>query len=289
MIRIHTALNSAEAHLVAQALEAQGIATTIRGSESLQGIGEPIAVWLQNPGDEARAKAVLEEFSTGGADMEERHVARPARPKANAGLLQGLIIGLIVGVALSHYYPREEAELEPPASADRNGDGKADAWYEYVDGELVMELYDQNQDGRADTWYRYEKGFASSIEVDRNHDGKADEWALYDDTGALEEARYDMDFDGDPDHWEKYESGLARTYRSDNDGDGKIDEWGTVERGQIVERNWSFRGDGTVDKVALYRNGLKYEESFDRNRDGVFEEKKAYDEFEREITPESSP
>ena len=91
----------------------------------------------------------------------------------------------------------------------------------------------------------------------------------------------DGDFDGKADEWETYEQGERRGYQSDNDRDGRIDEWGTYEGGGIKERNWSFVNDTVADKRAIYSNGRKTTELYDRNRDGEFDEEISLDEFER--------
>jgi hypothetical protein len=284
MIRVHTANNTTEAHLIADVLEKHGIPATVRGSDSLHSIGQPITVWIESSQDEARAREILSERGdTDGGVVDEYGVRMAEKKTGTSRFIIGLIVGVLLGLFVSHYYPaqKEQAGLSP--SHDRNSDGEADVWYEYDGREVIKESYDQDYDGSADSWYYYDKGVPVRVEVDRNHDGTADEWAEYDASGDLSEAYYDLDFDGKSDHWEQYTNGVPTSYTSDNNHDGTVDESGTIEHGQIKERKWSFHGDGNWDKHARYREGRKYEESYDRNRDGIFEEVVAYDEYERVI------
>jgi hypothetical protein len=97
--------------------------------------------------------------------------------------------------------------------------------------------------------------------------------------------RCDHDFDGREDYWESYKNGAPVSYRADNDRNGVPDEWGRMEKGMIVERNWTFFNDQTVDKRAFYGAGRKIREDYDRDRNGTFEEIIRYDEFERVLSP----
>jgi len=44
-----------------------------------------------------------------------------------------------------------------------------------------------------------------------------------------------------------------------------------------------MRGNGVADKKAFLKNGIKTAEEFDRDGDGVFEERVQLDRFEREV------
>jgi len=286
MTRVYSASNTAEAHLIADVLEKHGIPATFRGSDSLHGIGQPIDVYIKNSHDEARAKEILGERIDKDREIGKEYGVRTTQKKtANSRFLLGLIVGIFIGLVISHYYPPPNELAELPASHDSNSDGKADVWYEYDDQEVVKESHDQNYDGSVDTWYYYDKGVPVRVETDRNHDSTPDQWAQYHASGDLAETYYDLNFDGKQDHWEQYSNGVATSYTSDNNRDGTIDESGEIEYGLIKERKWSFHGDSIWDKIAKYREGRRYEERYDRDRDGIFEEVVAYDEYER-IVPE---
>ena len=78
-------------------------------------------------------------------------------------------------------------------SFDRNGDSIADAW-EYWDFEQSPPLYlstaDKNQDGRVDAWYRFNANAGPYIEIDTNYDGVVDKRVYRD-------GRIEADIDGD--------------------------------------------------------------------------------------------
>ena len=190
---------------------------------------------------------------------------------------------------------------------DRNDDGVPDHWTEYSGGKIVKSIFDLNFDGTPDMWEYYENGsivsnesdrnFDGSIdrlvyyqaglfsraEFDRNYDGKYDSWEYYDASGEINEVHYDDNFDGQPELWEVYKNGVAIKYTADNDYDGKVDEWAVLEHRALKERRWSFRNDEIVDKKAVYENGRKTSEAYDRDRDGEFDETIFLDEFERVI------
>lgn len=286
MIKVYSADNTTQAYLIANVLEKHGIPATVRGSDSLHGIGQPITVWIKNSLDEGRAKEVLEQCVAEDKDTGEEYGIRTRKKATTSRFVTGMIAGVFIGLALSHYYPTSDEQSAMPASHDRNADGKADVWYEYDSQGVAKESYDQDYDARVDAWYFYDKGILVRVEADRNRDSHPDEWAEYHSSGDLLETRYDLNFDGNPDYWERYSSGVATSYTSDNNHDGTVDEWGDIKNGRITERKWSFHDDDVLDKIAKYRDGRKYEESFDRNRDGVFEEAVVYDEFERVIADE---
>jgi hypothetical protein len=287
MIRVYTADNTTQAHLIADVLEKHGIPASVSGSDSLHGIGQPITVWIKDSHDEARAKEILgEHIDRDGETTREDDTRAAGRKAANSQFFLGLIAGLLLGLLISHYYPALKTQAELPAGIDRNSDGRVDTWYEYVGQEVVKDSRDQNYDGRADTWHYYDKGVPVRGEADRNHDSTPEEWAEYNTSGDLAETHYDMNFDGKPDHWEQYSNGVPTSYASDNNRDGTADEWGQIENGQVTERKWSFHGDSTWDKIAKYREGRRYKESYDRNRDGILEEVVTYDEYERVIAEE---
>jgi hypothetical protein len=119
---------------------------------------------------------------------------------------------------------------------------------------------------------------------DQNFDGLADRWYAHGEAEQTTNARYDTDFDGREDYWEDFEHDLATSYSADNDRDGTPDEWGEFESGHAAtERLWSFRNDAIIDKRAVYKDGRRVQEQYDRDRDGRFDETLDLDEFERVI------
>jgi hypothetical protein len=86
--------------------------------------------------------------------------------------------------------------------ADRNFDGKIDAWVSFVDGRMSEEDVDSNFDGKIDTWKFYVDGELTRIKRDTNGDGKPDVWEIYV-KGKLDRMGVDTEFDGHVDRWDR--------------------------------------------------------------------------------------
>jgi len=257
MKKIFSAPNSAEAHLLVEALRQEGIAASVQGEwGSLEGP----SVWIENDTDAERAKAFVAETM-----VKRNPAATPAQSRGHSGvfvggLLLGLILGALIAGSLGFRLP-PNSESSSPESWDLNGDGMPDNWARYDSAGRLVESSE-----------------------DRNFDGSPDSWLTYDPPGMLTMGRYDEDFDRREDYWVRYEKGAPTSYTADNDRNGVVDEWGRFENGTQVERNWSFSNDRIADRRVFYRAGRKVREEYDRNRDGVFEETVLLDEFERVIS-----
>lgn len=276
---IYSTDDRVEAHMLVHALKEQGIEASVQGENSQLG-QLPVAVVIANAASEEKARAIIAEI------LGETRRSPPLPPKSaqffsKTAFVTGVIVGVLLGVAGSKWVPSSSVPLNRPASYDSDGDGKDDYWPEYSENRLVKDSVDRNLDGKPDEWNYYGNGTITRSEQDRNHDGKPDAWLKFNVQGVLSGMESDGDFDGKADEWETYEQGERRGYQSDNDRDGRIDEWGTYEGGGIKERNWSFVNDTVADKRAIYSNGRKTTELYDRNRDGEFDEEISLDEFER--------
>jgi Putative prokaryotic signal transducing protein len=188
MKMIYTAENSAEAHLLAEALCQERIRASVH--EDLP--PERPSIWIDDETDWDRATELLTEMtaarsSTGAVAMPDR------RPSSFiAGLLLGLVIGGIGAVVVTQFLRGDDTPGRQ--TWDLNGDGATDSWADYdPQGKIV-----QSSD-------------------DRNFDGRPDCWLTYDPPGVLSTMRCDQDFDGREDYWESYRNGAAVSYRADND------------------------------------------------------------------------
>jgi len=248
--------NPVEAHLLAGALEREGVRAFVR--EQAAGVvpGGEASVWVEQDSDEERARELWDEMRS----PEEGDKSASRRGGSGTALVLGMILGAI---AASVYWSELAPQPDRPESWDRNQDGRTDAWASY---------------GQA--------GMTTEASFDRNFDGEPDVWQEFDEGERPTTARYDNDFDGEVDFWEEYEDGVAASYSADNDRDGKPDEWGEIKGGVIEEIRWSFNNDSIIDKRAFYRNGRRLREQLDRDRDGRFDETLHYDEFERVIRTE---
>lgn len=106
--------------------------------------------------------------------------------------------------------------------ADRDYDGRADLWINFVDGRIAQEDVDSNRDGKADIWKFYVNGNLQRIRRDRNFDGKPDVWEMYT-KGRLERLGVDDTYDGHVDRWDrdeqmKYEAEAAERKARDQMG-----------------------------------------------------------------------
>ena len=257
MKKILDVKNSADAHLVVEALRQEGIAASVQGEWG--SVGEGPSVWIENDADAERANALVAETT-----IKDRPAPTPVPGRQVAvyvgGLLLAMLLGVVIGAVFNGRVP-ETQEAMSPQSWDANGDGRPDNWASYDTAGRLVESSE-----------------------DRNLDGIPDSWVTYDPPGVLAGIRDDQDFDGREDSWVVYEKGVPVWYTADNDRNGVVDEWGRFENGSQVERNWSFSNDRIADRRAIYRVGRKIREEYDRNRDGVVEETVLFDEFERVIS-----
>jgi len=95
--------------------------------------------------------------------------------------------------------------------ADRDFDGRIDAWRDFADGQVIEERIDSNGDGKPDVWRLFANGQLQRIRRDRNFDGKADSWEIFA-RGRLERIGVDETFDGRVDRWDR--DSRARTKKN---------------------------------------------------------------------------
>ncbi len=117
--------------------------------------------------------------------------------------------------------------------ADRDYDGKMDAWLDFVDGRLAEEDLDTNRDGKPDVWKFYMDGHLQRVKRDRNFDGNPDVWEIYT-RGRLERIGYDESRDGHVDRWDrdaqlKYES--DESDRRPKEGSSRATDAGVPSQG----------------------------------------------------------
>ena len=312
MRKIYASQTSAEAHLLVEMLQQEGIEARVQDHAAGVVPGENASVWIDDPRDEERALALVESFSR--PTPKERVPKRVSQAKAfERGFFLGLTVGFAATWIITNQLSIQKAQspTEPFTEWDANGDGVIDSWAEYdAEGVVLNTSYDRDHDGQADRWEEYdangrivrartdndsdgeadlwqeygEDARISKSHGDSNLDGAPDFWEEYDERGLLIAARYDEDSDGTPDLWQTFQDeGKVVEYAADNDGDGRRDEWGTMRHGQLVVRRWSFSNDKTIDKRAFYKHGRRTREEYDRDRDGVFEEVVRLDAFERPL------
>ncbi len=286
MVRVYSARNSIEAQMIAHALEAEGISTTVQGDIANLQLGQPITVWIRDPSEEKRARNIIDEILSEQHTSENEQMVLSMNKPRGTHFWVGLLFGVILGFTIYAAYNRINIQKEKITSWDSNGDGVTDSWVEYSNNQVSKQIFDSNYDGKPDTWHFYRNGLLSFSKADRNCNEKPDSWYYYDPPGNLLKMEYDYDFDEKADYTQFFKDGYPYKYSADNDHDGRIDEWGSIENGNVIERNWSFHNDRIVDKKALYKHGRKISEAYDRNRDGLFDELIYLDNFERVVMVE---
>ena len=203
-----------------------------------------------------RARDILSrlgEIST--EELEELASAPAVEPKTAPApsklFLPGLIIGVVLGVIGCLTYHR----INQAGRHEYRNDN--DCWI-YQDGHLVMGVADRNEDGKWDAWYYYAKDSLTRACYDDNFDGKIDAWMSYA-NGNPTTAWFDSDFNGQPDVTNYFRFGvLAKTDWQPN-GTNVILLREFFTNGTLVEELCDLDGDGSFDvsvKYGPFRNPI---------------------------------
>ncbi len=263
MIIIYRAANIADAHLIRQMLEAEGIHAFIQG-EYLQGaVGElpantEIMVQVGND-DYAAARAVVERWESADVepiedDAEDIAQHAASSPPVRRGVSVFTVIGCLLFGALT---------------------GAAMVWTIYnrpSDGGSI----DYDGDGRADERAFFVGERMERVESDRNRDGKADQMFHYGLDGDLDTIESDDDFDGGYETVTRFHHNQPQRWVVDDGLDRKIDYRGEYLMGVVFREEW-LDPEGNVVKSILYDNGLPVSGEFDSNGDGRLDTARRYD------------
>lgn len=280
-VAVHIAANRGEAELLAGLLRAEGVSVLLRGADLLMEGTQVFPEIVVPRSMAARAKELLDGTER-AEDPEPPGALRKGAPGGRTlAFVGGTALGAFVMLLVSTRVSRNpSAPPEETYPIDHDGDGKPDEWERYERGVLVESWRDSNRDGKPDAWQYFVEGRFERDEIDHDGDGKIDERTRR--NGERYFQTGDSNLDGREDMWNEYDWRGCGEGRYDLDYDGKPDQWKICELGQVVERRWSLRGDGVVDKKAFYRREIKTEEHFDLDHDGAFELKKELDAFEQE-------
>ncbi len=263
MVIIYRAANIADAHLIRQMLEAEGIHAFIQG-EYLQGaVGElpantEILVQVGND-DYAAARAVVEQWESADVeaiedDAEDAPEYAASPPPARRGVSVFMVIGCLLSGALA---------------------GAATVWAVYnrpSDGTSI----DYDGDGRAEERVFFTGERAERVESDRNRDGKADQIIRYGIDGTLDMIENDDDFDGGYETVTRFQHNQPQRWVVDDGLDRKIDYRGEYLMGVLFREEW-LDTKGNVIKSILYDDGLPVSGEFDSDGDGRLDTARRYD------------
>lgn len=256
------------AELVAQQLEEAGLRVMLTADDAGGAYPSLHAACgtrlLIKASDLARAEVVLRELEaareihTDGRRDDGRvspAASAPARkPAPHLVKLGFLLLGAVMG-ALSHYaWTVHQSLYTGTTDRDFNGDGRADAWWTYRQGEPVSYSLDRNFDGKPDYTEFYREGWATTAEADDNFDGK-------------------------PDTWWSYTSNVIAFTRFDADFDGKLDGETRWKFGRPVETRFAASNRVGYWRSDFWTNFVLRETWLDRDRDGTLDERHVFDAF----------
>ncbi len=278
MIIIYRAANIADAHLIRQMLEAEGVPAFVQG-EYLQGaVGElpantEILVHVADENADA-ARAIVDEWESAEPVLLEEDVAEkstvtetpPSLPASKRGmpiawLVGSSAFGAILGAGLTWNLLQAP---RPPSEIDYDRDGRADQFFYYFGERLER------------------------IEMDRNRDGKIDQTLYYGLDGIIARNEMDDDFDGRIDGHARYKYGQIIDIDVDADGDGRP-EYRAEYRHDLILREEYMDADGIPVKRVEFRNGWPEHDAFDSDGDGRLDTKRRYDRHGEIVASEPLP
>lgn len=278
MIIIHRAANIADAHLIRQLLEAEGIPAFIQG-EYLQGaVGElpantEILVHVADGNAEAARGIIAAWESAEPVVLDEEDAEKstvtgtpspspaPERGIPVFWILGSSVFGAMLGGGLIWgllYAP------QPPSKIDYDRDGRADDFFYYFGERLERIEMDRNRDGKIDQTLHYgSDGFIASSESDDDFDDRVDTRARYRD-GQATDSDFDLDGDGQPEYRAEYRFGL-------------------------MLREEYMGADGILLKRVEYRHGWPQSDQFDSDGDGRLDSSRRYDRNGEIVATERLP
>lgn len=259
MIIVYSAANIADAHLIRQMLEAEGIPAFIQG-EYLQGaVGELPAnteIFVRVADENAAAaRAIVDAWESAEPELdvsESMTTSVPARPPRGMSVfatITQLLAGIVIGAA--GMWAVQNRPSEGPA-IDHDGDG-------HVDERLFM---------AGDRVAR--------IDLDRNRSETADQRFHYGANGLLEKIESDDDFDGHFERIDTLRKNQMFASNIDSDRDNHRDARAEYMLGVIYREEWFDKNDNVVKRVQ-YEDGVPKTGEFDSDGDGRLDTARRYD------------
>jgi hypothetical protein len=203
---VYEAANAVDAHMVANMLQAEGIATRIDGEHLPSGVGElPMAGLVRVMADEtdlARARSVIR-------DWESELVSEPPLPPKKLSYAPlWFLAGILLSVAATETLRKSNVTQD---GVDYNGDGTVDDHYTYASGYLSKIASDRNLDGKNDLLIEYDpQGIPTTSTSDENFDGRFEARTVFA-QGKAQRVEVDMDGDGNIDIRQDYVDGVLAT------------------------------------------------------------------------------
>ncbi|UHQ23755.1 DUF2007 domain-containing protein [Lysobacter sp. 5GHs7-4] len=260
---VYRAAHSADAHLVSQLLEQEGMTAFVSG-----GLLEGAAGGLPTGGlatvsvaDEhaERARQVVRDWESMPVPTDEESyegdaVTPPPLPPAppqgrGASPLLFALIGAVFGALLTWGFMRMSVQT---LDTDLSGDEVPDE-HVVFDGDRIVR-----------------------VETDRNRDGNADDIVHFDKQGRPAKVAQDEDFDGRLETTTSYSGGSWRTTVADYDADGEPDYRADAEHGVLASEEWRDVKQNVVKRIR-YEKGQPVSGVFDSDGDGGLDTERSYD------------
>ena len=147
------------------------------------------------------------------------------------------------------------------------------AWKGYYDdaGNIVIVEYDSSGDGRADHIAHYdERRQIRLIEIDEDHDAWVDRWEHYDDAGILEKVGRWRRKKGHADEWtRRAPDGRPERIEYDDTGNGRVDRVEIFRDGVLARIESDSNRDGAIDRWQYWAAGRLASEELDTDGDGT--------------------
>jgi len=171
-------------------------------------------------------------------------------------LLVGLVIGVSIGfVSFKSYYTESDF-------VDVNNDGIRDRGYVYVNDFLEKISMDTNFDGIFDSFTEYFNEEDGEMSMDTNYDGSIDSWTTLKHEMTVE-VKTDLDANGIPDMFYYYDGNmLSKTEIRPNNSD-------------------------VIERLTTHRLDFTWSEFVDEDKDGTFDIRDDYDQFNNKIKTEN--
>ncbi len=298
MLIVYRAANIADAHLIRQLLEAEGVPAFIPG-EYLQGaVGElpansEILVRVADENAEA-AQIIIDEWESAEPvefDADGSEVGGPGAGEPQAGDPQADGSGSLAiekPLASSPSAGRSVSMLWVIGALFFGGAFGAAATWVILQAPQPPSEIDLDGDGRSDEFYYYFGARVERIETDRNRDGEIDQTQYYDADTSISRSESDDDFDGRMDGRARYSGGQVIDNEIDLDGDGRA-EYRAEYRFGLLLREEFMGADGILFKRVEYKNGWAQTDQIDGDGDGRLDTARRYDRNDEIVASEPLP
>ena len=159
------------------------------------------------------------------------------------------------------------------SSHDLDFDQKMDEFRTYVEGIIILQQRDMNHDNFFERVTRFEEGKPTEQERDSNHDKIYDIQSRYKD-GILSYQEKDSNFDNKKDIFSDFDDqgALCKT-RRDTRYSGKIDLVRYFISGTPDREEYDEDQDGFMETTTSYKEGLRWLQTRDKNKDGKPDER----------------